>query len=200
MKRHLLWIVAMKNCHCKILNFWSLNRVVWANHGLRGYANKKKTCSAPSPLVSCRFCSCALLKGIEIAQVSCLSGLGAPLAQKKGDSGKFKGNRVHMYVFTPHARPACHPSKTHHPPDCHFDPTSSADMLRVLQPWLRIDTSLSQKKTWVSLIHSSLYGESDWVSIWIWSGAVGLMSVTAHCCLTCSVLQHGQEGLSEIKS
>lgn len=69
------------------------------------------------------------LKGIEIAQVSPLSGLGALLAHKKGDSGEFRGNRVHMYVLTPHARPACHPSKTRHPPDCRFDPTSSADML-----------------------------------------------------------------------
>lgn len=154
----------------------------------------------PSTLLSCRFCSCALLKGIEIAQVSCLRGLGALLVHKKRDSRKFRGNRVHMYVFIPHAYPACHPSKTHHPPDCHFDPTSSADILWVLQPWLRIDTSLSQKKTWVSLIHSSLYGESGLVSIWIWSGAIGLMTVTAYCCLICSVSHHGQEELSEIKS
>lgn len=133
--------------------------MVWANHGLHGYANKQQPWDAPSPLFSCRLCSCASLKGIEIAQVSPLSGLGAPLAHKKRASREFRGSRVHMYVLTPHARPACHPSKTRHPSDCRFDPTPSADMLQVLQPWLwRPDTFLSQKEPWDNA-HSTLCGQ-----------------------------------------
>lgn len=146
LERDLLTILAIKNCQYKIQNYWSLNHVVWANHGLQSYANQQQPCNAPSPLLSCWPCSCASLKAIEITQVSPLSRLSALLAHKKGDSREFRGNRVHMYVLTPHARPACHPSKTRHPPDCRFDPTSSADVLRVIQPGLwRIDMFLSQK-------------------------------------------------------
>lgn len=158
-----------------------------ANHGLHGYANKQQPCDAPSPLFSCRLCSCASLKGIEIAQVSPLSGPGAPLAHKKRASREFRGNRVHMYVLTPHARPACQPSKTRHPCDCRFDPTPSADMLRVLQPRLhRTDTFLSQKEHWDNT-HSRLCGKLHSVSVWIYNSGVDLMTVTKHFYLTLSV-------------